>query len=36
MHLFNPENDLALVNFGLNYTPPPFVTRMAEVLAILR
>lgn len=35
VYLFNPENDLALANFTLNYTPPASAIRMAEELAIL-
>ncbi len=35
MYLFNPENDLALANFSLNYTPPASAIRMAEELAVL-
>ena len=35
MYLFNPENDLALANFTVNYTPPASAIRMAEELAVL-
>lgn len=35
MHLFNPENDLALANFGINYTPPASAVKIADDLAIL-
>ncbi len=35
MHLFNPENDLALANFKPNYTPPASAVRMARELAVL-
>lgn len=34
MHLFNPENDLALANFKANYTPPASAVRMARELAV--
>lgn len=34
MHLFNPENDLALANFKPNYTPPASAVRMARELAV--
>lgn len=35
MYLFNPDNDLALANFIVNYTPPASAIRMAEELAVL-
>ncbi|MEA5063338.1 MAG: hypothetical protein VB054_08425, partial [Petrimonas sp.] len=35
MHLFNPDNDLALANFSANYTPPASALKIAEDLAIL-
>lgn len=35
IHLFNPENDLALANFASNYTPPASAVRMARELAVL-
>ena len=35
MHLFNPDNDLALANFTPNYTPPSSAVKMAEDLALL-
>ena len=35
MHLFNPENDLALANFSVNYTPPASAVKIADDLAVL-
>lgn len=35
MYLFNPDNDLALANFGAHYTPPSSALRLAEDLALL-
>lgn len=35
MHLFNPDNDLALANFSINYTPPASARKIAADLAIL-
>ncbi|MDR1517495.1 MAG: hypothetical protein LBS52_05320 [Dysgonamonadaceae bacterium] len=35
MYLFNPDNDLALAHFGLNYTPPASARKMAQDLALL-
>ncbi len=35
MHLFNPENDLALANFSVNYTPPASAVKIAADLALL-
>jgi hypothetical protein len=35
MHFFNPWHDLALANFGANYTPPASAMQMADDLALL-
>ena len=35
LHLFNPENDLALADGGANYCPPPAAARIAYDLASL-
>ncbi len=35
IYFFNPDNDLALANFGANYTPPASALKMAEDLAML-
>lgn len=35
LHLFNPENDLALADGGANYCPPPAASRIAYDLASL-
>ena len=35
IYLFNPDNDLALANFGINYTPPASAAKIAADLAFL-
>ena len=35
LHLFNPENDLALADGGFSYCPPPAAVRIANELASL-
>lgn len=35
MYIFNPEHDLALGNFGANYTPPESAVKLASDLALL-
>jgi hypothetical protein len=35
MYIFNPEHDLALGNFGPNYTPPKSAVKLASDLALL-
>ena len=35
IHIFNPDNDLALANFTASYTPPSSAVKMANDLAIL-
>lgn len=35
LHIFNPENDLALADGGANYCPPPAATYIAHDLAAL-
>ena len=35
MYIFNPEHDLALGNFGVNYTPPESAVKLASDLALL-
>ena len=35
MYIFNPEHDLALANFGSNYTPPQAAIKLATDLALL-
>lgn len=35
LHIFNPENDLALADGGANYYPPPAALRIAHDLASL-
>ena len=35
LHLFNPENDLALADGGFSYCPPPAAMRIATELASL-
>ena len=35
LHIFNPENDLALADGGANYSPPPAALRIAYDLASL-
>lgn len=35
LHIFNPENDLALADGGFSYCPPPAATRIAKELATL-
>lgn len=35
LHIFNPENDLALADGGANYCPPPAATHIARDLAAL-
>lgn len=35
IHLFNPENDLALACNDAHYVPPPIVSRMGRELALL-
>lgn len=35
MYLFNPDNDLALADFGQNYTSPVSARKMGEDLALL-
>ena len=35
MYIFNPEHDLALANFGPNYTPPEAAMKLAADLALL-
>lgn len=35
LHLFNPENDLALADGGFSYCPPPAAARIANELASL-
>lgn len=35
VHIFNPDNDLALANGGISYTPPPAVTTFRRAGACL-
>ena len=35
LHIFNPENDLALADGGANYCPPPSAAQIADDLASL-